>query len=163
MGGINKHHKPSPKNGTAWVRHTHTIVIADDKHTRKDLLACQNIIISFSIPFLSKNACKKNPCKNNATCQTGFTDRDYQCLCVDGSGFKGHDCDEGKESYTFISIANHMISSEIWGKSARVYFERPIKLYEPVRTHMLRWFNSLIILFRGIAVYFHSRFWKPDF
>ena len=46
-----------------------------------------------------------------------------------------------------------MISSEIWGKSARVYFERPIKLYEPVRTHMLRWFNSLIILFRGIAVY----------
>ena len=45
-----------------------------------------------------------------------------QCLCVDGSGFKGHNCNEGKESYTFISIANHMISSEIWDKSARVYF-----------------------------------------
>ena len=59
---------------------------------------------------------------------------DYQCLCVDGSGFKGHNCDEGKESYTFISIANHMISSEIWDKSARVYFERPIKLHEPVRS-----------------------------
>ena len=129
----------------------------------KNLLACQNIILNFSFPFLPKNACKKNPCKNNATCQAGFTDRDYQCLCVDGSRFKGHDCDEGKESYTFISIANHMISSEIWGKSARVYFERPIKLHEPVRTHMLRWFNSLIILFRGIVVYFHSRFWKPDF
>ena len=95
------------KNGTACVRHTHTF------------LACQDIILSFSISFLPKNACKKNPCKNNATCQAGFTDRDYQCLCVDGSGFKGHDCDEGKESYTFISIANHMISSEIWGKSAR--------------------------------------------
>ena len=124
MGGINKHHKPSPKNGTAWVRHTYTIVIADDKHTRKDLLACQNIIISFSIPFLPKNACKKNPCKNNATCQAGFTDRDYQCLCVDGSGFKGHDCDEGKESYTFISIGNDMISSVVWDKSARVNFSK---------------------------------------
>nr|XP_058958801.1 uncharacterized protein LOC131785858 [Pocillopora verrucosa] len=42
----------------------------------------------------AENACKQNPCKNNATCQAGFTDRDYQCLCVDGSGFKGHKCDE---------------------------------------------------------------------
>ena len=65
--------------------------------------ACEiSIILSFSLPFLPKNACKQNPCKNNATCQAGFTDRDYQCLCVDGSGFKGHDCDEGKESNTFI-------------------------------------------------------------
>ena len=90
----------------------------------KDFLACQNIILSFSISFLPKNACKKNPCKNNATCQAGFTDRDYQCLCVDGSGFKGHDCDEGKESYTFISIANDMISSAVWDKSARVNFSK---------------------------------------
>ena len=103
---------------------TYAHPIADDNHTRKDLLACQNIIISFSIPFLPKNACKKNPCKNNATCQAGFTDRDYQCLCVDGSGFKGHDCDEGKESYTFISIANDMISSAVWDKSARVNFSK---------------------------------------
>ena len=103
---------------------TYAHPIADDNHTRKDLLACQNIIISFSIPFLPKNACKKNPCKNNATCQAGFTDRDYQCLCVDGSGFKGHDCDEGKESYTFISIANDMISSVVWDKSPRVNFSK---------------------------------------
>ncbi|CAH3137374.1 unnamed protein product, partial [Pocillopora meandrina] len=75
----------------------------------------------------AENACKKNPCKNNATCQAGFTDRDYQCLCVDGSGFKGHDCDEGKESYTFISIANHMISNEIWDKSARVIGQTYLK------------------------------------
>ncbi|PFX16802.1 52 kDa repressor of the inhibitor of the protein kinase, partial [Stylophora pistillata] len=40
------------------------------------------------------NACVQNPCENNATCQAGFTDRDYQCLCVAGSGFEGHDCDE---------------------------------------------------------------------
>ncbi|XP_066021196.1 uncharacterized protein [Pocillopora verrucosa] len=42
----------------------------------------------------AENACARNPCKNNATCQAGFTDRDYQCLCVLGSGFEGHDCDE---------------------------------------------------------------------
>nr|XP_058961002.1 uncharacterized protein LOC131787944 [Pocillopora verrucosa] len=53
----------------------------------------------------AENACKKNPCKNNATCQAGFTDRDYQCLCVDGSGFKGHNCDEGGSLYTFIAVS----------------------------------------------------------
>ncbi|CAH3138251.1 unnamed protein product, partial [Pocillopora meandrina] len=42
----------------------------------------------------AENACARNPCKNNATCQAGFTDRDYQCLCVLGSGFEGHDCGE---------------------------------------------------------------------
>ncbi|PFX16148.1 Fibrillin-2, partial [Stylophora pistillata] len=47
--------------------------------------------------FRFLNACAENPCKNNATCQAGFTDRDYQCLCVDGSGFEGHDCDEEEE------------------------------------------------------------------
>ncbi|XP_066021198.1 uncharacterized protein [Pocillopora verrucosa] len=42
----------------------------------------------------AENACARNPCKNNATCQAGFTDRGYQCLCVLGSGFEGHDCGE---------------------------------------------------------------------
>ena len=72
-----------------------------NEHMRGNCHACK-IILSFSLPFLPKNACKQNPCKNNATCQAEFTDRDYQCLCVDGSGFKGHNCDEGKESYIFI-------------------------------------------------------------
>jgi len=40
-----------------------------------------------------KNACAKKPCQNNATCQAGFTDRDYQCLCI--PGFTGHDCEQG--------------------------------------------------------------------
>ena len=114
------------KNGTACVRHTHTF------------LACQDIILSFSISFLPKNACKKNPCKNNATCQAGFTDRDYQCLCVDGSGFKGHDCDEGKESYNFISRANHITSSAIWDKSARKKF---LKVNQIARARTLVFFR----------------------
>ncbi len=51
----------------------------------------------FSLFFTFKNACAKNPCKNNATCQAGFTDRDYQCLCI--PGFTGHDCENGRKHY----------------------------------------------------------------
>ena len=112
----------------------------------KDFLAYQNIILSFSISFLPKNACKKNPCKNNATCQAGFTDRDYQCLCVDGSGFKGHDCDEGKESYTFISRANYTTSSAIWDKSARKNFSKVNQIEEPVRSYSFVSFARTVAL-----------------
>ncbi|XP_022794457.1 fibrillin-1-like [Stylophora pistillata] len=48
----------------------------------------------------AENACARNPCKNDATCQAGFTHRDYQCLCVLGYGFEGHDCDEDLEECT---------------------------------------------------------------
>jgi len=48
----------------------------------------------FFLFFSLKNSCAKTPCKNNATCQAGFTDRDYQCLCI--LGVTGHDCGEGK-------------------------------------------------------------------
>ena len=75
--------------------------------------ACKNIILNFSIPFLPKNACQQNLCKNNATCQAGFTDRDYQCLCVDGSGFEGHDCDKGKESCIFIKAETRRMSDKL--------------------------------------------------
>ncbi|XP_066026855.1 uncharacterized protein [Pocillopora verrucosa] len=66
----------------------------------------------------AENACKQNPCKNNATCQAGFTERDYQCLCVNGSGFKGHNCDEdideclsGKHSCEGNTTCNNTIGS----------------------------------------------------
>ena len=51
---------------------------AEDKHKN----------LSGHILFLLKNACVSNPCRNNATCQAGFTHRDYQCLCAFGSGFE---------------------------------------------------------------------------
>ena len=41
-----------------------------------------------------KNSCLKAHCKNKATCQTGFTDKGYHCLCT--VGFKGEYCEIGK-------------------------------------------------------------------
>ncbi|XP_078351611.1 uncharacterized protein LOC144636308 [Oculina patagonica] len=38
----------------------------------------------------TKSACVINPCENNSTCQTGFTDKGYRCLCT--LGFQGHEC-----------------------------------------------------------------------
>ncbi|XP_022804044.1 matrilin-2-like, partial [Stylophora pistillata] len=40
----------------------------------------------------AESACVRNLCKNNATCQSGFTDKGYSCLCT--AGFKGQNCDE---------------------------------------------------------------------
>jgi len=45
----------------------------------------------------AENACATKPCKNNATCQAGFTDRDYRCLCI--PGFTGHDCENGTDNF----------------------------------------------------------------
>ncbi|XP_068731497.1 uncharacterized protein [Montipora capricornis] len=41
----------------------------------------------------TQNACLQNSCKNNATCQTGFTDKGYRCLCT--KEFKGPYCRKG--------------------------------------------------------------------
>ena len=68
---------------------------AEDKHKN----------LNGHILFLLKNACASDPCRNNATCQAGFTHRDYQCLCAFGSGFEGHDCDRGEESYKFFAVS----------------------------------------------------------
>ncbi|XP_022797649.1 uncharacterized protein LOC111335917 [Stylophora pistillata] len=38
----------------------------------------------------TENACGGSPCKNNATCQSGFTSKRYHCLCA--PGFIGHNC-----------------------------------------------------------------------
>ncbi|KAL9953748.1 hypothetical protein ACROYT_G041211 [Oculina patagonica] len=38
----------------------------------------------------TKSACVSNACKNQATCQTGFTDKGYRCLCA--PRFQGPEC-----------------------------------------------------------------------
>ena len=44
--------------------------------------------------FLSQNGCANKPCKNKATCQTGFTGKGYRCLCP--AEFDGDHCENGK-------------------------------------------------------------------
>ena len=45
------------------------------------------------ILFPLQSACVDNPCDNNSTCQSGFTDKGYRCLCT--TGFKGPRCKKG--------------------------------------------------------------------
>ncbi|XP_022803780.1 uncharacterized protein LOC111341092 [Stylophora pistillata] len=40
----------------------------------------------------AESACIENPCKNDSTCQSGFTNKGFRCLCH--AGFKGQFCDE---------------------------------------------------------------------
>ena len=56
------------------------------------VLFCCFLFVYFFV-FLCQSNCIANPCKNNATCQSGFTDKGYRCLC--SAGFKGQICDEG--------------------------------------------------------------------
>jgi len=60
----------------------------------------------------AKNACVNKPCKNNATCQSGFTDKGYRCLCT--SGFKGPNCEsdidecaEGKHNCSATAVCKN--------------------------------------------------------
>ncbi|XP_078384094.1 uncharacterized protein LOC144666550, partial [Oculina patagonica] len=48
----------------------------------------------------AKNVCGNNPCHNNATCQVGFTNRGYRCVCAPGHGFKGQDCRDDEDECT---------------------------------------------------------------
>nr|XP_058940559.1 fibropellin-3-like [Pocillopora verrucosa] len=55
----------------------------------KDLIKAANYVYHGT-----NNACGNSPCKNNATCQSGFTSQRYRCLC--SPGFTGHNCDHDK-------------------------------------------------------------------
>ena len=55
---------------------------------------------------LLQNACDKSShCKNNATCQSGFTLKGYRCLCP--PGFEGEHCEKG------MSLS-HRLKWRIW-------------------------------------------------
>ena len=74
--------------------------------------------------FSIKSACTSNPCKNNATCQTGFTERGYRCLCV--IGFTGHECGVGKyylkkNHGNVLNVLNRRFLKAVW-------FSKPNKL-----------------------------------
>ncbi|XP_068735802.1 uncharacterized protein [Montipora capricornis] len=46
------------------------------------------------------NPCDQRLCQNNSTCQAGFTERGYRCLC--GSGFCGEHCETAANSCSLV-------------------------------------------------------------
>ena len=55
------------------------------------------IITMTMVCFFFQSNCVQNPCKNNATCQSGFTKKGYRCLCT--AGFEGPICERGKHNF----------------------------------------------------------------
>ena len=69
-------------------------------HLHSTLFELGRVILSVKVLFLSlsffrKNMCADNPCANNATCRSSFTDKLYQCLCP--AGYKGPRCQTGNQ------------------------------------------------------------------
>ncbi|XP_022810508.1 venom prothrombin activator vestarin-D2-like [Stylophora pistillata] len=56
------------------------------KEHEKDLIKAANYVYHGT-----NNACGNSPCKNEATCQSGFTSSRYRCLCP--PGITGHNCE----------------------------------------------------------------------
>ena len=52
--------------------------------------------------FFCQSNCVQNPCKNNATCQSGFTKKGYRCFCT--AGFEGLICERGKHNSNVDSL-----------------------------------------------------------
>ena len=83
-------------------------------HLHSTLFGLSRVILSvkvlFYLLFLQKNMCADNPCANNATCRSSFTDKLYQCLCP--AGYKGPRCQTGKQKnplYRSSEIFNSII------------------------------------------------------
>lgn len=60
------------------------------------ILSSKEHVLSFLITsFEFQNTCLSNPCTSNATCQAGFGDKGYRCVCP--QGYHGDQCELGKE------------------------------------------------------------------
>ena len=51
-----------------------------------------------STSFSFKSACDRASCENGGTCQSGFTDKGYQCVCL--PGFTSANCEKGIDNST---------------------------------------------------------------
>ncbi|KAL9957479.1 hypothetical protein ACROYT_G039117 [Oculina patagonica] len=96
----------------------------------------------------AKNACAKKPCKNQATCQAGFTDRDYHCLCL--PGFTGHDCEVvssatvASTSDDTIAASDTVTSPPTTSKEPKTEEPKAASSTPPYSTHMTILYTSAI-------------------
>ncbi|PFX22542.1 Fibrillin-1 [Stylophora pistillata] len=66
-------------------------LVKDQSYIYGGAEACANSRLFLTFNLLM-SACLTNPCKNDAKCQSGFTDKGYRCMC--SVGYKGLTCDE---------------------------------------------------------------------
>ena len=45
--------------------------------------------------LVSQNSCESSPCPSNSTCQSGFGNQGYRCVCP--VGYRGNKSELGKE------------------------------------------------------------------
>ncbi|CAH3160757.1 unnamed protein product, partial [Porites evermanni] len=62
----------------------------------------------------AENGCANKPCKNKATCQTGFTGKGYRCLCP--AEFDGDHCENGK----LLKIMDNLDSPPFFQVSCKI-------------------------------------------
>ena len=55
-----------------------------------------DIILTPNLLRTEQNPCRHGPCKNNGTCQAGFTSQGFRCICP--IGIFGKKCERGKNS-----------------------------------------------------------------
>ncbi|CAH3160935.1 unnamed protein product [Pocillopora meandrina] len=60
----------------------------------------------------AESNCVQNSCKNNATCQSGFAKKGYQCLCT--AGFEGLICERVKSQITrwHLGVVTLLVDSQ---------------------------------------------------
>ena len=90
--------------------------------------------INWSIFFLSfQNPCESIPCANHATCQAGFGNHGYRCICP--AGYQGVQCKTG-EGKKHLTIKR-------WVQTVQYLIEFTIKLTsyncQKIMRAMLRW------------------------
>ena len=54
--------------------------------------------LTTSTSFSCKSVCDRASCENGGTCQSGFTDKGYQCVCL--PGFTSAHCEKGISNST---------------------------------------------------------------
>ena len=76
-------------NHKMWTEKFHTQWTSSGSQVSKATMV--STFLSYT-SFSHHNTCGQTPCQHNGTCQTGFTDKGYRCLCP--PEYKGTNCEK---------------------------------------------------------------------